>query len=191
VQVPAPSSAEVERALARVLAETDSQEPGAVAAWLAELLDGLGLANVDIFPVFPVVAGVFIGFVLWRVARRLGGRRRAASVRPLLTAQVRERVAGLLDQAHDATRAGELVLALRLYLFALVVGLGEHGDLEFRAAWTNRELIDRGGPEPGVRAALIGLLDELDPFVFGSARPQLADVQRMRTVCESMLGAGA
>ena len=102
--------------------------------------------------------------------------------------ETRIRVGQLRKDAQAAEHAGDLGLALRLYLFALVVGLGENGELEFRPAWTNRELIARGQPKIAVERTLTGLLDELDPKTFGSEPALSEDVRRMESICDDLLG---
>jgi len=97
-------------------------------------------------------------------------------------------VAALRGEAAAAAERGDFVLALRFYLFALVVGLGEHGDLEYRSSWTNRELIERGNPQPEIKLELTRLFDELDPLIFGRRGVGQADVERLARVCDDYLG---
>jgi hypothetical protein len=136
--------------------------------------------------VLLAAAGLALGlFVLLRLARQAGGAR---GVAPRAAGQpgpdsVRARVAELLREARAARARGELTLALRLTFFALVVGLGRRGSLEYHDAWTNRELLVRGHPEPDVAALLAPLLVELDRKSFGGEPTRAVDVERMEELC--------
>lgn len=101
------------------------------------------------------------------------------------------RAHALLEEARAARDAGDLVRALRLAFFALVVGLGRRGDLEYRDAWTNRELLERGAPSSEVRARLAPLVDELDAKGFGRQPTRREDVERLVALCERWLGEAA
>jgi len=102
---------------------------------------------------------------------------------------VGDRVRRYLERARAARAAGELKSALRLYFFALVVGLGRRGELEYRDTWTNRELLDRGHPTPEVRALLDPLVDDLDRKGFGGAPASAADVDYLADLCARRLAA--
>jgi hypothetical protein len=75
-----------------------------------------------------------------------------------------------------------------LFFFALVVGLGRAGDLEYHDAWTNRELLQRGSPSPRLARALEDLVRELDLKGFGCVPTVEDDVNRLEALCKSMLG---
>ncbi|MFT7487362.1 MAG: hypothetical protein ACI9F9_003223, partial [Candidatus Paceibacteria bacterium] len=89
-----------------------------------------------------------------------------------------------------AQAAGEFTLALRLYFFALVIGLGERGGLEYNPAWTNRELLERGAPREDVVEALRPLVGQLDAHSFGELPTRPEQVEQFAEVCERLLGAG-
>ncbi|MSR61256.1 MAG: DUF4129 domain-containing protein [Planctomycetes bacterium] len=88
----------------------------------------------------------------------------------------------LAGAARAARDAGDLRLALRLFLQAVLVALGGRGDLELRPAWTNRELLARGKPSPAAQALLAPLVRELEPQEFGRAPVSAADVQRLEAL---------
>ena len=80
------------------------------------------------------------------------------------------------------------VVHIGLLAFALVVGLGRRGNLEYRDAWTNRELLARGRPSTEVATLLSPLVDELDRKMFGRDETTAADVERLETLCSRWLG---
>jgi hypothetical protein len=151
---------------------------------------GVGPNAADFLVVIlPVFAGLLLGLLLvyflraWvpRPARERAARR-ALGVEELST-RVEVRVSELLERARAAARRGDLPLALRMYAFALLVGLSERGDLEYRDSWTNRELLERGKPSATVLATLGPLVDQLDALCF-SARPvKSADVESIAELC--------
>jgi hypothetical protein len=108
-------------------------------------------------------------------------RRRGAASR------VSRRVSELLARARTAREEGDLVLALRLTFFALVIGLGRRGDLEYRDSWTNRELLARGHPSADVAARLGPLVDELDFKMFGDGLTTESDLERLDELCRRWL----
>jgi len=178
----------VERARERSLAERFLE-------WLAGQLPGLpGVDPRSLVPGLQWVLLAIAAVLLWRFVaawrRRLAAGARAAAPEELEEA-VRRRVARLVAAARAAEGAQDRSLALRLYLFALVVGHGECGDLEFRPAWTNRELLSRGRPAPELAAELRALLDELDPKVFGREGVTPRDLERVRGRCEALLARAA
>lgn len=103
-------------------------------------------------------------------------------------ALARARAATLRHQARAARDAGDLRLALRLSFWALVVGLGARGDLTYRDAWTNRELLRRGRAPRALVTLLEPLVDELEAKDFGREPTRLEDVQRLEALCEEHLG---
>jgi hypothetical protein len=137
-----------------------------------------------------IVIIVAIGIVTWHVVRtssweRDGHTPKSPREKPEPTRQ--ERVADLRARANAARSAGQNLLALRLYFTALVVGLGEAGDLEYRDAWTNRELLERGRPKPAVETALAPLLEDLDRKSFGGALATASDVDAMAQLVDRLL----
>lgn len=126
-----------------------------------------------------VAVVVAVGLLVWMMIRlRDGGDGPPVLTTPqqALAAKVLLRVEELRARAREAELRGELLTAMRLYFFALVVGLGEQGDLEYREAWTNRELFVRGKPTPDVAATLQPVLGELDEKSFGEREVLPADV---------------
>ncbi len=192
-----PASPETVRAvLADVLARegipVGEQEPGWLARflrWLAGRL-GLDLSSVDVSLVFAIIAVTFTLLCVVWIAR---GRRRRVRGLDARTTQAGidspggARALAIRREALEAEERGELALALRLNLFALVVGLSEHGDLEYREAWTNRELVERGRPRPEVRDRLTDLLDDIDPKTFGRTRTTPEDLRRVEALSLELL----
>ncbi|MCY2960247.1 MAG: hypothetical protein NTY35_08775 [Planctomycetota bacterium] len=97
------------------------------------------------------------------------------------------RIAELRSRAREANARGDHVLALRLEFSALVVGLGERGDLEYRDAFTNRELLERGRPGRKAEAVLRPLVPELDRKSFGGEPATRADFERLNALCDALL----
>jgi hypothetical protein len=104
--------------------------------------------------------------------------------------EFRDHVAELRQRARRAEERGEWALALRLEFFALALGLGECGALDYREAWTNRELLERGHPRPAVRATLLPILGDLDAKTFGDAACGEADVRRFAELTDELLAQG-
>ena len=195
---PAEVSAALERALARPeLGRGENplyQATQDVIDWLSELFDwdfapelSRGALQATAWVLVALLAALLVVLAL-RLARGRTGRRserRAASH----AARVAVRVEELRARARDAEAAGDWLGALRLHFFALVVGLGQRGDLEYRAAWTNRELLARGEPTPAVAAALRPLVVELDARSFGTLEAGPDDVRRFAAACDRMMEA--
>lgn len=192
---PAPPET-VRAVLADVLARegipVGEQEPGWLARslrWLAERL-GLDLSSADVSLVFAIIAATFALLCVFWLARVKRRRVRGLDARTPQAADgspARARALALRQAALEAEARGELALALRLNLFALIVGLSEHGDLEYREAWTNRELVARGRPRPEVRDRLSDLLDDIDPKTFGRARTTPEDLRRVESLSDEFL----
>ncbi len=189
-------AAELERVLAR---PEFSQEPGPVErllAWLGDLLDGTSFGGDVLGQLFQLGLVLLLATLLaWLVVRALrglgaAGPRDGEALAPAAAAVV-ERVTSLRRAADQARVAGDLPRALRLNFWALVVGLGRRGDLEYRDAWTNRELLARGAPRGEVRAVLEPLVDELDAKGFGHEPTRGADVDRLEELCDRWLGSAA
>jgi hypothetical protein len=147
-----------------------------------------------------VLAGIGALLVGWLLARLLAeaslGRRAhgTAGTRGSpgdLQGDVQRRIDELRARAQAARAAGDLVLALRLHFAALVIALGTRGDLEYRDAWTNRELLARGRPSEPVAALLAPLVEELDRKGFGGAPASEEDVETIERLSRHLLGARA
>ena len=115
-------------------------------------------------------------------------RNRRATPEAVLENARAVRVAQLLAAARAARANGDVVLALRLHFWALVIGLSERGDLEYRDSWTNRELVERGHPRPEVARILAALVPGLDARSFGHAPASDADVEELAQLCREHLG---
>lgn len=136
-----------------------------------------------------LIAGSALLFVLFtRIARQLTASERVGAALGDPASALATRLAQLYRAAQESEARGELVEALRLYFFALVVGLGERGDLEYRDAWTNRELLERGDPDATTVAALRPLLTRLDAASFGRQPARLADLRRLEGLCARLFG---
>jgi hypothetical protein len=174
-----------------------------IAAGFGKVLKKILEAIGDLFGVGEKTAGnillvvVYTGLaalVLFIVVSLVRRRRKIASASALVAdpkVQRAMRVSDLRRRAREAELAGDLVLALRLYFTALVVALGERGDLDYRDAWTNRELLERGEPRPEVAALLRPLVPALDAKSFGHEPAEPEDVARMARLCDQILNAGA
>jgi len=97
-------------------------------------------------------------------------------------------VAALRREARAAAARGDRLGALRLLFRALVLGLSERGELEYRDAWTNRELLERGSPRRDVAPLLAGLVPRLDAQSFGREPAEPADVEHLASLCDRLLG---
>jgi hypothetical protein len=176
----------------------------ALGKWLGDFIEKILRAIGDVFGIDPrgvgdflivtlyAVLGAALVGIVWKIVRaRMAARgalgAQAESVDPE-TAR-RQRVAELRRNARSARAAGDLVLSLRLYFTALVVGLGEKGDLAYRDAWTNRELLERGEPTVQVERKLAPLVRDLDLKSFGGMPVVEADVDAMSEVVVELLGA--
>ncbi len=171
-----------------------------VREWIADLLEGLlpegsfdaatlsGLAQVLVW----VVLAALVAFVVWGIARTITWNRAHVEAEAAADPEVRRarRVAELRSLARAANARGEHVLALRLEFTALVVGLGERGDLEYRDAFTNRELLERGKPGRDAEAVLRPIVPDLDRKSFGGEPATAADFARLSSLCDRLL-AGA
>ena len=79
---------------------------------------------------------------------------------------------------------------MRLYFRALVLGLSERGELRYRDAWTNRELLELGAPRRDVLPLLLPLVPRLDAQSFGREPTTAEDVDRLASLCDRLLGGG-
>jgi hypothetical protein len=159
--------------------------------WIERLFERIDLphlgtgAGAVLFGMLAVVGIALGALVLVRRVRDARGTR-ASSVRTPQRSgaeAARARAAELLRAARAARERGDLTLALRLTFFALVVGLGKRGALEYHDAWTNRELLARGRPQPDGEALLAPWLADLERKSFGGEPTQVADVERMEALC--------
>lgn len=196
-QGPPTDDSAVRAALERVLARPEFGESPLerLAAWLSERLGGPDVGRVELaIPLREILLGVLAALLAALVVARLAqrrGRPGAGARAEAPGAAARRRAEELAEQAREARAAGELARALRLYFTALVIGLGRRGDLEYRDAWTNRELLERGRPSADVRALLAPLVDELDAKGFGAAPTGEDDVERLAALCRDRLGVPA
>jgi hypothetical protein len=158
--------------------------------WLAERLSFSG--GVDVGSVTMIVLWSLVGalivlglviFVRWSL------RRRAVEVEERKAGPtLADRLLVLRREAAEARARGDLRRALRLQLFALVLGLGARGELEYRDAWTNRELLRRGRPKADTLAFLASLVDELEAKEFGRVPITEEDVARLEGLVERAVG---
>jgi len=202
-QAPARADADaVRRALDDVLAgaEFRAAEPSLLerfVRWLFERFDfepdpaSLAFASKLVVNLLLAVLALVLVVVLVRVVRAVVRERRARGGGPADDPHaLRRRVAELLARAREAKERGDLRLALRLTLFALIVGLGERGDLDYRDAWTNRELLTEGRPSAEATRVLEPLVLELEAKEFGTEPIEPADLARVEGLCERWLGGG-
>lgn len=201
-QAPRDSDA-IQRALDDVLAREEfAQSKVRTPSWLEKAWDnfvewlertfdfdlsGAGPLVVKAFYVLMAAAAIYLVVrlvVAWVRSRR-------ATPEAALESARAARVAELLAAARAARANGDVVLALRLHFWALVIGLSERGDLEYRDAWTNRELVERGHPRPDVERILAALVPGLDAKSFGHAPASDADVEELAQLCREHLGATA
>ncbi len=164
-----------------------------LVAWVAARFESGGAIEAGQF-LFALVVSLLVGVPLYLLARFVAaGRLRHAGAEdgqdgaggPTIAQRVRE----LRRQARAARERGERRVALRKLLFALVLGLGERGDLQYRDAWTNRELLRRGRPAPEVERFLAPLVVELEAKEFGREAATEADLDRLESICDRALGA--
>jgi cytosine/adenosine deaminase-related metal-dependent hydrolase len=172
-------------------AEEDSWFVRLLKALDEQLHLGFGAAGMAraVFWVMAIALGAVVAWIALRevlLRVQAAGLARSAG-RSGAAADLSRRVEELLEAARSARARGELVLALRLSFFALVVGLGRRGDLEYRDAWTNRELLERGAPRAEVAALLAPLVEVLDRKGFGLEPAREADVDDLEALCRRVL----
>lgn len=162
--------------------------------WLDSLGWGLGLdpRGETISILMYVLLGSLVLLLIWyavRLARQILRVRALQTTAGAEPAQesVEARCLRLLAQADAAQATGDHRLALRLYFWALVVGLSRHGKLEYRDAWTGREMLQRSGMLGEFRSQLAPLVREVDALSFGGGRVEAADSARMRERCVQWL----
>ena len=181
----------LDRRLEEVFARPEFQDRGDLEESLGNVFEGVGegIAQaggtmVRLLPIF-----LFLGLLYFtvRAMRANRGRTEFGEVRGAVS--VKERVAELFAEAREARGRGDRRLALRLYCFALVAGLGASGDVSYRPAWTNRELLRRGQPKADARRLLEELISELEPKEYGRDEVTEGDLEHLEGLCRSHLGA--
>ena len=192
----APTDAEIDAALERVLAgPAFHEEESAFARFFEWVRDWLSFEGASsglklLYWIVLITAALLLVALIVR-GIRAGWRARATPGATGVAEDPRERALDLCRAAADARRAGDLRLALRLYVAAVVLGLGQRGEVEVRDAWTNRELLARGAPGPRALELLLPLVRELEPAEFGRAAVRESDVERLERVCDELLAPGA
>ncbi len=161
--------------------------------WLREVLDFKSPVPSGMFAtLLYVLLGLLIAWLVWLLVRSLVDVRRArAAARAALPPppeSLAQRLARLLGEARAAEAAGDHLRALRLYFWALVVGLSQRGELAYRDAWTAREMLERGRADARVRERLDPLVREIDAKSFGGEPCSAADSARISAVCREFLG---
>jgi len=193
---------EVRAHLDRILERDEFQHaPNALMRWIDEKLrrfaewfgDLLGVADPRAAQrALIVFLGLLALALLWALFRMLRDARRASvgdgAPAPAGDAARAAGVAALRRAARVAAAAHDHVGALRLYFRALVLGLSERGELRYRDAWTNRELLERGAPRQEVLPLLAPLVPRLDAQSFGHEPAGADDVARLADLCDRLLG---
>lgn len=136
---------------------------------------------------FALIITVVVVLIAVLVSRYFAGRRHDVRVGGTVRERVASRVEALRARARAAEIAGDWIEALRLDFFALVVGLGERGDLDYRDAWTNRELLERGMPSRKVEQSLRPVVHRLDAHSFGHPPSGREEVVEFREFCDRLL----
>ncbi|MEW6074481.1 MAG: hypothetical protein AB1726_18035 [Planctomycetota bacterium] len=160
--------------------------------WMSETFALPAVSEEALRLLLWILAGLVLVLAVLLAARLVAPARRAArgdrggEREPGPAAKARARA--LRREARQARAAGDLRTALRLSLFALVVGLGDRGDLAYRDAWTYRELLARGAPSGPARALLAPLVAELEAKGYGRVPATAADVDRLEALCTAHLG---
>ena len=185
---------EVDAALTRVL---DGPEFRRERTLLDEMIEWLG-ANfgteaVELLGPLTrwIFAAALVGALLWSalvLVRALRSQGAGAAAGPARTSPL-ERARALLVRAREARSSGDLRLALRLYLHALLLGTSQAGELVYRDAWTNRELLRLGEPSPRVRTLLDAIVREYEPKEFGRAEVATGDLERLEELVATHLPA--
>lgn len=167
----------------------------AIKDWLIELFPGLassGNAFLEAARIFVwVVLITVVVLLVWVLVRSIQRLRTPAAASGEVAedpvADRARRVARLRREARAAGARGDHVLALRLEFTALVVGLGERGDLQYRDAFTNRELLERGKPGPEAERVLRPIVPGLDRKSFGGEPADAGDFARLAALCDRLL----
>lgn len=160
----------------------DGFEPAAaLARWLSE-------NSKWVFVAAAVVGALFLAALIWRALDRFERARRSVDVAAGEPAQakVQRRFEDLRAAARAARARGDRRTALRMWFLATLVALSRRGDLEFREAWTNHELVERGAHSAGLRQRLAPVVDELDRLIYGGDAIEDAHLDRLESLCESV-----
>ncbi|HEV8113054.1 MAG TPA: hypothetical protein VGR31_09785 [Planctomycetota bacterium] len=192
---------EVRAHVDRILQGDEFQHSGTLFRWIDEKLsravewfgDLIGVpdprAAQRALVVFLVVLACALLWALYRTLR--DARRAPAGDGTAAFSEEAVRAAGvaaLRRAARAAAAAHDHIGALRLYFRALVLGLSERGELRYRDAWTNRELLERGAPRAEVLPLLAPLVPHLDAQSFGHEPAGADDVARLADLCDRLLG---
>jgi len=196
------SAGEVARALERAMGKngfaTEEQSWFSKAIerfldWLREVFGFKTSIGGDVLgTLLFVVLGILIAWLVWLVVRSIVAARRtrvaARAALPPPPETLAQRLARLYAEARAAEAAGEHLRALRLYFWALVVGLSQRGELAYRDAWTAREMLEHGRADARLRERLGPLVRELDAKSFGGEACGAADSARLAALCREILG---
>jgi hypothetical protein len=176
---------EVSEALADVLGRAEFHEAPSLFEQFLDWLDfDVGLGPLSAFEglFYALLVVLFVLGVVW-LLKRFGRRDGAGEDGRELARAAHEgpeaRMFRLKEAADRARAAGDERLALRLLFEALLVALGGRGELEFRPAWTNRELVRRGKQAPEARVLLEELVREFEPKEFGHKPVEARDLARL------------
>jgi hypothetical protein len=174
------------------LGEWLDEKLGKAARWLGDLLGIPEPAFAkQVLEVLLVLLGIALLAALVSLIRRKL-RARGLADRAEAPSPVEEhRAAGVVAlrrEARAASQRGDHLAALRSYFRALVLGLSERGHLEYRDAWTNRELLERGAPRRELLPLLSPLVPRLDAQSFGREPTGPEDVARLADLCDRLLG---
>lgn len=133
--------------------------------------------------IIAVVVVLIVVFIVQQFKDRRSDVARSGTIAERIASRVEE----FRSRARAAEAAGDWIEALRLDFFALVIGLGERGDLDYRDAWTNRELLERGMPGKQVELALRPVVGRLDAHSFGHLPSGREEVVEFRAFCDRLL----
>jgi len=169
--------------------ELRAREESAIERGIDEVVRGIGHSAAPEFAgwVLLIAAAVALGFLAAWILKQLRvvstaqpavRRARGHAEAPSSVAPT-DRVLELRRLAREARARGELALALRLSFAALLLGLGRCGGLEYRDAWTARELLARGRPEPEVARALESMVEHVDARTFGRTPVSAEDLDQV------------
>lgn len=147
---------------------------------------GSGSADMSELLFILIIAAVIV-FTIVLITRHFTNRRKDTRRSGTMLERLASRVEELRARARAAEAAGNWIEALRLDFFALVIGLGERGDLDYRDAWTNRELLERGFPSQQVECSLRPIVRRLDAHSFGHLPSGPEEVVQFREFCDRLL----
>jgi hypothetical protein len=163
--------------------------------WLGDLFDfDASSLPIPIEVLYGIAIAIVLVGVVLLIRRLVTGARRGTTPRDsgaIARAARAARAAELLADARTAAQRGDLTSAARLYFWALVIGLSERGAIEYRAAWTCREALERGAPSGEIQALLAPLVPRLDAVSFGRAPVHASDVDELAALCHRWLAGSA